>query len=559
MAASHASPAPPVAAPADAPVTSQPFITASGTKSDKELAIENNELIVGDQGTSNGFNSHVPLYVKIAAVLMVSAIGFGSHWSNVVTSAIKSTLKTQLGINNAQYAALDASDDFIMTVLILFSGLWADRIGGSGALLYGNMVYTAGSVLVAAAATVRSYNFMIGAFVVRSIGFAHTTLIIGPNPLRRVANHRDSMIQTAQYKVFCNWFAPSNGFASTLGLELGLGKIGSFVGQSTANIIATRTGNFAWVYWTAVFINLFTNIVSLVYFRFSGWSEKHFGDAVDPATGERLVERARDFRLRRVFELPWPYWCLILFSLFQTSCAAVFISNATELAQQRFSISAVTAGWYSATAQYFGFFLVPLLGMFIDFFGNRLTVAAICGAGMLLAMSLAQWGPTVAGTASAFAVYAFASSLGPTVIIDGIRSTVWSQESFGTAYAVKVAVTNAMNILVRIVAGVVQDADGDRYDRVVAIYVFLAAGAALVGLVLLAAAHVSPLLGRLQWSRRRRIADGATIVEMEATFKEGTSGRRNKQMSTAFFVCVLVLVFGSWIAYFWGVATGHNE
>ncbi|KAJ1542246.1 hypothetical protein HK405_010089 [Cladochytrium tenue] len=531
-------------------MTIQPALAFSITKSDNERAFDNDEHSVGGQSTTNGSNGHVPLYVKIAAVLMVSAIGFGSHWSSGVTGAMKSTLKTQLGINNAKYAAMDASDDFIKTVLILFTGLWTDRIGGSGALLYGNIVYTAGSVLVAAAATVRSYNFMIAAFVVQSIG---------TNPLRYVANHSDSMTQTAQYKVFCNWFAPSNGFASTLGLELGLGKIGSFVGQSTANIIATRTGNFAWVYWTAVFMNLFTNIVSLVYFRFSGWSEKHFGDAVDPATGERLVERARDFRLRRVFELPWPYWCLILFSLFQTSCASVFSSNATELAQQRFSISAVTAGWYSATAQYLGFFLVPLLGMFIDLFGNRLSVAATCGAGMLLAMSLAQWGPTVAGTAAAFAVYAVASSLGPTVIIDGIRSAVWSQDSFGTAYAVKIAVNNAMNILVRIVAGVVQDADDDRYDRVVAIYVFLAAGAALVGLVLLAAAHVSPLLGRLQWSRRRRIADGSAIVEMEAAFKEGASGRRNKQMSTAFFGCVLLLVFGSWIAYFWGVATGHND
>ncbi|KAJ1563127.1 hypothetical protein HK405_014447 [Cladochytrium tenue] len=68
---------------------------------------------------------------------------------------------------------MGASDNFIKTVLILFTGLWIDRIGG----------------------------------------------------------------------VLCGF-----GFASTLGMELGLGKIGSFIGQSTANIIATRTGNFAWVY-----------------------------------------------------------------------------------------------------------------------------------------------------------------------------------------------------------------------------------------------------------------------------------------------------------------------
>jgi len=48
----------------------------------------------------------------------------------------------------------------------------------------------------------------------------------------------DIATQIAQYKIFSSWFPPSNGFASTLGLELAIGKIGGFVGKSTANIIA---------------------------------------------------------------------------------------------------------------------------------------------------------------------------------------------------------------------------------------------------------------------------------------------------------------------------------
>jgi hypothetical protein len=36
---------------------------------------------------------HVPLRIKITAVLLVSAIGFGAHWSSGVTGAMKSTLK----------------------------------------------------------------------------------------------------------------------------------------------------------------------------------------------------------------------------------------------------------------------------------------------------------------------------------------------------------------------------------------------------------------------------------------------------------------------------------
>lgn len=48
----------------------------------------------------------------------------------------------------------------------------------------------------------------------------------------------DIATKVAQYKIFSSWFPPNNGFASTLALELGIGKIGGFVGKSSANIIA---------------------------------------------------------------------------------------------------------------------------------------------------------------------------------------------------------------------------------------------------------------------------------------------------------------------------------
>jgi hypothetical protein len=85
-------------------------------------------------------------------------------------------------------------------------------------MLYGNIIYSVGSILVAGAAQVRSYKFMVAGRVVRSLG--------------------DVATQVAQYKVFSSWFAPNHGFASTLGFELGIGKIGAFVGKSSANIIA---------------------------------------------------------------------------------------------------------------------------------------------------------------------------------------------------------------------------------------------------------------------------------------------------------------------------------
>jgi len=441
-----------------------------------------------------------------------------------------------LKIDNTRYAALEASSDFMTTVLILFAGSVTDRIGGAGAMLYGNIIFSAGAILVAAATTVRSYNFMIAGVIVQSLG--------------------DIATQVAQYKVFSSWFAPSNGFASTLGLELGIGRIGSFVGKATANIIAEKSGDFMWVYWAAVFVNLFTNFATLVFFLFQRWTEKHYGDCTDPATGEVLTERNRKFEFRKMFQLPWAYWGVICFSVFQTSTAIIFSQNATELAEQRFNVDSVTAGWYSAASQYLGFFLVPCLGVFIDLLGNRVSILAVCGTGIFIAMVLAAFGPTVSGTAASFGVFAFASSLGATTVIDGIRNTIWYQDVFGFGYAVKIAVNNSMNIIVRIVTGVIQDRDNNSYDRVVVIYVFLAAGAVVVSAALLLASFLTLDVAKLQWTKKQRMRKGDLINQRKEEVE-----RRGGIVKGGFlpFVALALLMMGGWSAYFWGVATNNNK
>jgi MFS family permease len=413
------------------------------------------------------------------------------------------------------------------TVLILFAGSVTDRIGGAGAMLYGNIIFSIGAILVAAATTVRSYNFMIVGVIVQSLG--------------------DIATQVAQYKVFSSWFAPSNGFASTLGLELGIGRIGSFVGKATANIIANKSGDFMWVYWAAVFVNLATNVITLVFFFFQRWTERCYGDCTDPATGEVLTEKNRKFEFRKMFQLPWAYWGIICFTVFQTSTSIVFSQNATELAEQRFNVDSITAGWYSAASQYLGFFLVPCLGV---------CILAVCGTGTFIAMVLAAFGPTVSGTAASFGVFAFASSLGATTIIDGIRNTIWYQDVFGFGYAVKIAVNNSMNIIVRIVAGVIQDHDNNSYDSVVILYVCLASGAVLASAGLVTASFLTLDVARLQWTKKQRMAKSDLINQRKEEVE-----RRGGFVKGGYlpFVALAILTMGGWSAYFWGVATNNNK
>jgi hypothetical protein len=68
---------------------------------------------------------------------------------------------------------------------------------------------------------------------------------------------------------------------------------------------------------------------------------------------------------------------------------------------------------------------------------------AFCGAGVFIAMLLVKWGESTKAIAGAFGIYAFAYSFGPTTIIDSIRTSMWHQSVFGSAYAVKITMNNA--------------------------------------------------------------------------------------------------------------------
>jgi hypothetical protein len=46
-----------------------------------------------EDGSQTAQTSLVPLRMKLISILLVTAVGFGSHWSSGVTGAMKATLK----------------------------------------------------------------------------------------------------------------------------------------------------------------------------------------------------------------------------------------------------------------------------------------------------------------------------------------------------------------------------------------------------------------------------------------------------------------------------------
>jgi ABC-type dipeptide/oligopeptide/nickel transport system permease component len=113
-----------------------------------------------------------------------------------------------------------------------------------------------------------------------------------------------------------------------------------------------------------------------------------------------------------------------------------------------------------------------------------------------------------------------------------------------------------VNIIVRIVAGVIQDADDNSYDRVVVMYVFLASGAVVVSAALIVASFLTLDVAKLQWTKKQRMRKGELINQRKEEVE-----RRGGVVKGGFlpFVALGLLMMGGWSAYFWGVATNNNK
>ncbi|KAF2086045.1 MFS general substrate transporter, partial [Saccharata proteae CBS 121410] len=491
----------------------------------------------------------IPRSLRICFVALILVIGFGNHWSKGVTGAMKKRLKKELDINNAQFSVLTASQDFIVTVLVVPSGLITDRIGGTYALLILNATYTLGLVLSALALTpslplsLHPYPVLLTGLLLTSLGSTAT--------------------QVAQYKLFSGLFpsgsgstTSGSGFAASVGLELLVGTAGAFVGQATANVIAEATGGgVESVFWVAVGGGVVANAGTVALWWGGRWWRRKHGEGGKGGQGgegvagseqsERdMEERTSKFDVRTLLELPWHFWCIVLFAILDTATVLVFSQNATELAQDRWGVSSVAAGWWAAASKDAGFVFTPLLGWFLDRYGNRLTVLTVCGITLVASMALINWPGTSGSLTASFVLFAAAHPLGFTGLIDSVRASMRKPEVFAVAYSVKFMADNALMIILRIVTGTIQDADGGAYRRVIVVYLALAAGCLAVALGMQLAAPFSIDLRSLQWTREQRKMDvGTPRLRKETPF-----------LSLIGFVALIALMLGSWGAYFWGIA-----
>ncbi|THH01686.1 hypothetical protein EW145_g6870 [Phellinidium pouzarii] len=308
----------------------------------------------------------------------------------------------------------------VNTFLCIGLGLSIDKWGGPLFSVILAAFHLSGAIVMAGGATnnLNSYPLLIVGKVIAAIG--------------------DGSLDNAQHRIFSTYFARGGGFAFSIGAIWGVANLAQFTGQSTANVIATNLGTYAWALWVSAIISLFSLLCALSVLFLDKWLCKSY-QVTDQTDGHTLTHHTRRgvFSIKAIRHLPLTFWLVVLFAIFENAGVQSFVSISTQFAQQRLKKGAVIGGWVSSFYLLLPACLTPFLGIIIDVYGQRVTFLFVSGLTFMISMLLLKLSHTVPSFVAAYIFYAISQCVTPAPQVEIVRSVIADPQWFATAFAIK--------------------------------------------------------------------------------------------------------------------------
>lgn len=107
-------------------------------------------------------------------------------------------------------------------------------------------------------------------------------------------------------------------------------NLAQFTGQSTANIIATNLGTYAWALWISSVIAGFSFGCAITVFFLDRYLRARY-DVTDQTNGRRHTGAVRrgTFNLKAIRHLPMTFWLVVAFAVFENAGVQSFVSIST--------------------------------------------------------------------------------------------------------------------------------------------------------------------------------------------------------------------------------------
>ncbi|GAA5822590.1 hypothetical protein JCM5353_005494 [Sporobolomyces roseus] len=404
-----------------------------------------------------------PWRIKGPAILLTLFLTLGSNFASSSISPLKSTIKKELGVNNAQYADIATADSLINTILPILTGIAVDYFGPLATSVYASTVILIGTILSAVGASVSSYPLVLVGHIV--LGFGSTT------------------IETVQSKIYSFYSVGMMGFI--YGLDISIGRTYNLIGKLTAVPIAEGTGTWAWTFGVAAVMCAFTWILTLAFFFY----ERTFPAAHRVPTGRQAAHHKADslgvarpgfwaswksdrkYFAASIMAIPACFWLLDISQLLQSGAVNTYTSNLADTIRVTRNKSNAAAGYTSAIGQVIPIVLTPCLGIFFDRLGRRMHWVTATAALWVLTYALLAYTDVNPLVPSILGSLALATNVLPWIA--SIPLLVPNQANLGTAFGIYKALNNCGSVVMNVASGAIQDKSGTGTDQYRYVFAFI--------------------------------------------------------------------------------------
>ncbi|KAG0191050.1 hypothetical protein DFQ28_001045 [Apophysomyces sp. BC1034] len=382
----------------------------------------------------------------------------GSHFAAHTLGAMKSKLKEEFDITNAQYGVIQSSVAIVNTVLPVLGGIFIDAFGTIAGSILTTILVTSGNVLVAISTSNTSLSTMIVGRILYGIG-SGTVVIV-------------------QETILSQWFR-GRSLAVVVALMLTVSRLASFLAQATVVPIARWTGWYGYAFWFSAGLCIFSLIVNFVYI---GLLRNVSKPGVSCKKQLEVLKRKKSFKWSKLLYLPHSYWLVAIMEFLLGGAWGCFLHINSEFVKFRFGFDDGHAAAVASVAQIMPVFLMPILGMCIDRYGKRTWM--MIGSGSCLLVSMLVLNYTHLTPVVGMLIFSVSLSLGPVGLVSSVP-VILPLSLVGTGMGLIKSSTNIGAAIFDIATGLLQDVDQHKgYTGVILFFVSISVLAIIAGLVL---------------------------------------------------------------------------
>lgn len=483
-----------------------------------------------------------PWQWKAIALCSGIALSWGSSFSENTLGPLKSTLKTELDIDNVKYGALGSATSLVNTVLPIIGGYGLDYYGVEWGSLVCSVAIFVGAVISASGSNQDTFGLVLGGRVV--MGFGST------------------VIETCTSKILAHWFQ-HRGLGLVYGLDLAVGKLIVLLAKATAVPMRDASSFWGWALWIPAivcFVNLLQNIHYVWWARSRPeWAQmmttskrraieaQEAQELANPG-GEHAVLKTPGFggfltALYKIcFHIPRMFWLVLVTQILQAGVVGGFNGLNADIISVTRGSTAQIAGYTSAVQQVIPVICAPLLGTFFDFFGRRMFFVSLTSAVWILVYCLI--GLTKVHALVGMIIASFGSTMNALPFLVSIPLLVPNQEELGLVFGFWKASNNCGSVIVDMIAGRLQDITPNQtYERVIIFFVCLKGLEFCLGLFY-GILDRKYLGGILTMSEKKRL-----VMEKQGKLEDLPGRRPSKKMTYTGLFTLFCLVVIAWVLF----------